>query len=125
MWVATTNSSLNQWSLPKPGSDARTNKNSAVRAVAGAIPPPRSRSTPSDNGDVHDKEPAPLLREPCKGNISGQPGLTKHEVLNDKLHVLTLNAESVVMKWNVLTGAMESLGSARNFEEIVRSLLWV
>lgn len=92
MWVATTNSCINNWSI-KPLDNA------------------------DDRDEMLDYE-SPLYSQP-KMTIKGGTSIRQYHVLDDKRHILTKDSEGNVALWDVLTACkVEDLGKANLEEEI-------
>lgn len=94
LWVATTNSTINNWPIKIP------------------------YMNDNDNMDVGDSDPQPTCSAPRK-TLPGAPSIRKFHVLRDRRHVITKDSEETVTVWDILKACkVEELGVVDYEEEI-------
>ncbi|XP_022083499.1 WD repeat-containing protein 48-like [Acanthaster planci] len=94
LWVATTRSDINEWSLK--GSDSR------------------------NSGDYDNAPCEPYIKSP-EYTIRGGPSVVQYHILNDKRHIVTKDTDSNVAIYDVLTAKqVEDLGKA-DMEIVIKS----
>ncbi|XP_058951247.2 WD repeat-containing protein 48-like isoform X2 [Pocillopora verrucosa] len=94
LWVATTNSTINNWPVKIPYLNEQ------------------------DGMDVGDTDPQPICSSPKK-TIPGAPSIRNFHVLRDRRHVITKDTEGRVSVWDVLKACkVEGLGLVDYEEEI-------
>merc|ERR1712137_359588 len=79
---------------------------------------PRKNSQVQEPGDFSNEKDLPLYSD-ASFVLLGQPGIIKHHVLNDRIHVITQDSAGCIFKWNVLTARkVEDIGVA-DWEETI------
>ncbi|CAH9094964.1 unnamed protein product [Cuscuta europaea] len=104
IWVATTDSSVHRW-------PAEVHNPLKVFQIGGSFLAGNlsfSRARISLEGST----PVPVYREPSC-SIPGTPGIVKHEILNNRRHVLTKDTSGAVKLWEITRGTV-----IENFGEV-------
>lgn len=108
IWVATTDSSLHRW--PAEGQNPPKMFQKGGSFLAGNLSFTRARACLEGSALV------PVNTQPSFV-IPGSPGIVQHEILNNRRHVLTKDAEGTVKLWEITRGAvLEDYGKV-SFEE--------
>eukprot|EP00051_Salpingoeca_urceolata_P006766 m.89541 g.89541 ORF g.89541 m.89541 type:complete len:683 (-) comp14975_c0_seq4:191-2239(-) len=116
LWVSTTDSSLNCWEVDLEAAQRARTELCVVPEEDAA-----DDVEAADDADAADSFTAePLCNHPAK-HIPGLVGLVQHQILNDRIHVLTKDAAGCVAKWNLLTGTKVHKYGAVDFEKQVEA----
>lgn len=108
IWVATTDSSVHKW--PAEGRNPQKVFGKGGSFLAGNLSFSRARA--SMEGSI----PVPVYKEPSC-SIPGSPAIVKHEILNNRRHVLTKDTAGSVKLWEITKGVViEDYGQV-SFEE--------
>lgn len=111
LWVATSASTVNCWSLASASEAAddgvaAPQKRSGSSFMAGSLPAMRMRTT-FEGGALH---PHALQAAPVH-SLLGAPAIKQAVVLTNRRHVLTLDSEDQVQLWDLTAGApVQNLG---------------
>eukprot|EP00252_Welwitschia_mirabilis_P010612 TRINITY_DN2397_c0_g1_i1.p1 TRINITY_DN2397_c0_g1~~TRINITY_DN2397_c0_g1_i1.p1 ORF type:complete len:753 (+),score=154.85 TRINITY_DN2397_c0_g1_i1:499-2757(+) len=97
IWAATTDSSIHKWPAERQHPQKIFQKGSSF--LAGNLSFTRARAC------LEGSTPAPVHTHPSF-TIQGSPGIVQHEILNDRRHVLTKDAEGNVKLWEITRGAV-------------------
>ncbi|KAJ0976181.1 hypothetical protein J5N97_018146 [Dioscorea zingiberensis] len=99
IWVATTDSSVHRW--PAEGRNPQKAFQKGGSFLAGNLSFTRARAC------LEGSTPVPVYREPSL-TIPGIPGIVRHEILNDRRHVLTKDTAGSVKLWEITKGIVVS-----------------
>nr|GMD04702.1 WD repeat-containing protein 48 [Ipomoea batatas] len=97
IWVATTDSSVHRW--PAEVQNPLKVFQRGGSFLAGNLSFSRARIS------LEGSTPVPVYREPSF-SIPGTPGIVKHEILNNRRHVLTKDTAGAVKLWEITRGAV-------------------
>ncbi|CAM8938144.1 unnamed protein product [Rhodiola kirilowii] len=102
IWVASTDSSIERW--PAEGRSPQKVFEKGASFLAGNLSFSRARVS------MEGSTPAPVYKEPCLV-IPGAPGIVRHEILNNRRHILTKDTNDSVKLWDITRGVvMEDYG---------------
>ncbi|VFQ60441.1 unnamed protein product [Cuscuta campestris] len=108
IWVATTDSSVQKWQAEVHNPQKVFQRGGSF--LAGNLSFSRARIS------LEGSTPVPVYREPSC-SIPGTPGIVKHEILNNRRHVLTKDTAGTVKLWEITRGTViENYGEV-SFEE--------
>ncbi|KAF5945096.1 hypothetical protein HYC85_015324 [Camellia sinensis] len=108
IWVATSDSSVDKWPVEVRNPQKVFQRGGSF--LAGNLSFSRARA--SLEGSI----PVPVYKEPSV-TIPGTPGIVKHEILNNRRHVLTKDTAGSVKLWEITKGiVVEDYGEV-SFEE--------
>ncbi|XP_051115564.1 uncharacterized protein LOC127240761 isoform X2 [Andrographis paniculata] len=113
IWAATTDSTLHNW--PAEAQNPMKVFERGGSFLAGNLS--FSRTKVSLEGCT----PSPVSREPSL-SIRGASAIVQHEILNDKMHVLTKDAAGTVKLWEITRGAVIKNYGEISFEEKKKEL---
>ncbi|XP_052193409.1 uncharacterized protein LOC127801914 [Diospyros lotus] len=108
IWVATTDSSVDKW--PAEGRNPQKVFQRGGSFLAGNLSFSRARAS------LEGSTPVPVYKEPSL-TIPGTPGIVKHEILNNRRHVLTQDAAGSVKLWEITRGVVIKDYGEVSFEE--------
>ncbi|XP_059652629.1 uncharacterized protein LOC132299822 [Cornus florida] len=108
IWVATTDSSIYRW--PAEGNNPQSVFQRGGSFLAGNLSFSRARAS------LEGSTPAPVYKEPSF-IIPGTPGIVKHEILNNRRHVLTKDTAGSVKLWEITRGVVVKDYGEVSFEE--------
>uniref|UniRef100_A0A0D6R292 Uncharacterized protein n=1 Tax=Araucaria cunninghamii TaxID=56994 RepID=A0A0D6R292_ARACU len=108
IWVATTDSTIHKW--PAEGRNPQKMFQRGGSFLAGNLSFTRARAC------LEGSAPPPAYTEPSYV-IPGSAGIVQHEILNNRRHVLTKDAEGRVKLWEITRGAVIQDYGQVNFEE--------
>lgn len=113
IWVATSDSSVHKW--PAEGCNPQKALQNGGSFLAGNLSFSRARASLEGSALV------PVFKEPSV-TIFGAPGIVKHEILNNRRHVLTKDVAGSVKLWEVTRGiVIEDYGEV-SFEDKMEQL---
>ncbi|XP_071703462.1 uncharacterized protein [Rutidosis leptorrhynchoides] len=108
IWVATTDSSVHRW--PSEGLNPEKVFQRGGSFLAGNLSFSRARAS------LEGSAPVPVYRAPTF-SIDGIPGIVKHEILNNRRHVLTKDNAGSVKLWEITRGVVVEDYGQVSFEE--------
>ncbi|KAL7239343.1 hypothetical protein ACSBR2_005283 [Camellia fascicularis] len=108
VWVATSDSSVDKWPVEVRNPQKVFQRGGSF--LAGNLSFSRARAS------LEGSTPVPVYKEPSV-TIPGTPGIVKHEILNNRRHVLTKDTSGSVKLWEITKGiVVEDYGEV-SFEE--------
>ncbi|KAI8024581.1 WD repeat-containing protein 48 [Camellia lanceoleosa] len=108
IWVATSDSSVDKWPVEVRNPQKVFQRGGSF--LAGNLSFSRARAS------LEGSTPVPVYKEPSV-TIPGTPGIVKHEILNNRRHVLTKDTSGSVKLWEITKGiVVEDYGEV-SFEE--------
>ncbi|XP_028062666.1 WD repeat-containing protein 48-like [Camellia sinensis] len=108
IWVATSDSSVDKWPVEVRNPQKVFQRGGSF--LAGNLSFSRARAS------LEGSTPVPVYKEPSV-TIPGTPGIVKHEILNNRRHVLTKDTAGSVKLWEITKGiVVEDYGEV-SFEE--------
>eukprot|EP00854_Cymbomonas_tetramitiformis_P020586 gene20586-24678_t len=117
VWAATPDCSLRKWfgrSAVEPGE--ATSSRGARRFVAGSSPFARQRVS------LDLPTPTPAQNSPAV-TIAGCPGIVRHAIMNNRLHVLTMDSAEHIALWDITRGEVAAEYGRVNFEAKEQELM--